>query len=542
VPLFWIGGNQSSGGGVTVTVAASDAKASSKNGVDFLCSGTNDDVQIQAAINALPSEGGTIILSEGNYQCGGLITTIPGNILIRGQGYKSTTIHRSTSLGDVSNTLFTNLNGQTMTFRGLNAVAKGDETITLTTGTQEDEFSVGDVINMVSTDNISTGGNQDNGEMHVIRSITTDDSGVITLMDVVENEDWTTPETAAYSNRRAGFTLRDITFTDDRTSAPTMGTGDIIRFRFWDDITIENCQFTGCIRANMNFVKCRNITISNCYMNGVKSREDSPVVGTDLRYGIEILSCEKVMISNINGFDMRHLVTLNPGNSATKERKGWTRNVTVRGCTVNACDAAALEAHEGTKDVVFDANVINGMVNSTDSQGLSFRGKNFAITNNIIIDCATGINIFSAVGATLSGHGVISGNFIQAFERGINVDDLCGDIAINNNNISVSINQVAGIRFSRTGASERAGDNCIVSNNVIDMNGANVDGIDGDSILGMVIIGNIIKNTGTGLMVDIDDTDTRTDFILCRSNTGISSNDVSITNNGNGSVGDNITS
>lgn len=39
----------------TVVVAASDASAFSKLFADYVCDGTADDVQIQAAIDALPS-------------------------------------------------------------------------------------------------------------------------------------------------------------------------------------------------------------------------------------------------------------------------------------------------------------------------------------------------------------------------------------------------------------------------------------------------------------------------------------------------------
>lgn len=50
---------------ITYVVAASNASALAKAGADYLCTGTNDQVQIQNALNALPSGGGAIVLSEG---------------------------------------------------------------------------------------------------------------------------------------------------------------------------------------------------------------------------------------------------------------------------------------------------------------------------------------------------------------------------------------------------------------------------------------------------------------------------------------------
>lgn len=51
----------------SLVVAASDAPALVKAQADYLCDGTNDEVQIQAAIDALPATGGKIQLSSGTF-------------------------------------------------------------------------------------------------------------------------------------------------------------------------------------------------------------------------------------------------------------------------------------------------------------------------------------------------------------------------------------------------------------------------------------------------------------------------------------------
>ncbi len=59
--------NAPTGRGATIVVAASDATATEKAQADYVCDGTADDVQIQAAIDALPDVGGSIKLTTGLY-------------------------------------------------------------------------------------------------------------------------------------------------------------------------------------------------------------------------------------------------------------------------------------------------------------------------------------------------------------------------------------------------------------------------------------------------------------------------------------------
>ncbi|NIT04541.1 hypothetical protein GTO10_06645 [Candidatus Saccharibacteria bacterium] len=67
----------------TLIVCASDAKNTGR--CDYKSDGTDDQVQIQAAINALPSGGGRIVLSEGNFQITAPIDK-RSDLVIEGQG------------------------------------------------------------------------------------------------------------------------------------------------------------------------------------------------------------------------------------------------------------------------------------------------------------------------------------------------------------------------------------------------------------------------------------------------------------------------
>jgi len=83
------------GGGAstaTVIVAASDARPKSKAGADFVCNGTDDEVEIQKAIDTVAVYGGgRVILTEGNFSITGstpiIINGAKDNIILEGQGY-----------------------------------------------------------------------------------------------------------------------------------------------------------------------------------------------------------------------------------------------------------------------------------------------------------------------------------------------------------------------------------------------------------------------------------------------------------------------
>ncbi len=62
---------ESGGSTTTILVAASDSSAAAKASAKYVCDGSNDHVEIQAALNALPAGGGTVLLLKGTYNCAG---------------------------------------------------------------------------------------------------------------------------------------------------------------------------------------------------------------------------------------------------------------------------------------------------------------------------------------------------------------------------------------------------------------------------------------------------------------------------------------
>ncbi len=70
----------------TLVVAASDATIASKNGADYVCDGVSDEVEINAALAALPANGGKLVLTEGTFNITSSILVQNDNAQIEGAG------------------------------------------------------------------------------------------------------------------------------------------------------------------------------------------------------------------------------------------------------------------------------------------------------------------------------------------------------------------------------------------------------------------------------------------------------------------------
>jgi len=91
----------------TLVVAANDSSALSKAQADYVCDGTADDVEIQAALDALPTVGGTVVLLEGTFNISAIVNIVNGGTTLRGQGYGISVHHGVTILRAVNGTNLT---------------------------------------------------------------------------------------------------------------------------------------------------------------------------------------------------------------------------------------------------------------------------------------------------------------------------------------------------------------------------------------------------------------------------------------------------
>ena len=92
----------------TFVVAASDASADSKQFADYVCDGTADDVQISAAIAALPSMGGKVVLSEGEFNITSDIVINTSATKLVGQGRGATILTAQTGVTNAVIDIVTN--------------------------------------------------------------------------------------------------------------------------------------------------------------------------------------------------------------------------------------------------------------------------------------------------------------------------------------------------------------------------------------------------------------------------------------------------
>ena len=83
-----LGQTASGGGGKRVcrfTVGTSTAGWTA-NDCDYLCDGTNDQVEINAAIQALPTGGGEVVILDGTYNITATIAINKNNVMLSGNG------------------------------------------------------------------------------------------------------------------------------------------------------------------------------------------------------------------------------------------------------------------------------------------------------------------------------------------------------------------------------------------------------------------------------------------------------------------------
>lgn len=71
----------------SLLIASSTANVRTKSRADYICDGTADQVQIQAALDALPSGAGKVMLSEGTFAIAASITISDPGTILEGQGW-----------------------------------------------------------------------------------------------------------------------------------------------------------------------------------------------------------------------------------------------------------------------------------------------------------------------------------------------------------------------------------------------------------------------------------------------------------------------
>ncbi len=98
-------------GAATFIVASATATANEKANANWICDGTADETEINAAIAALPTQGGTVLLTSGTFVIAAPVNlnSMPDNTWLKGQG-TSTVLQTSTDINTIDATPASNVN------------------------------------------------------------------------------------------------------------------------------------------------------------------------------------------------------------------------------------------------------------------------------------------------------------------------------------------------------------------------------------------------------------------------------------------------
>jgi hypothetical protein len=376
-------------GSSTYLVAATDASTEIKAIADYTCDGTADEVQIQAALEALPAVGGTALLSEGTFTLSGTVD-IPSKATLAGQGFGSKLIFAA-AVGDL--TMITNNAAYTPGTRH----SPGNTDITL-----RDLYIDGD------KDNRSTGTNDiwtvgfNTVDRLVIKNlyvvngwtaaIRTEFCSNVTISDnivdgsgddaiAVNNETYCcVVEGNICSNAGSGKTYGapcGIEVQDDSNSITVCS-----------NICIDNASHGIQISAHSGFEGPTNITISGNQVDIIDSTNDRGI-------GLVGVSDSDIRNVTITG----NSICYDDSNSTRAIYLIYSQGVTITGNTVETSETAIYVAG-GTTEVVISGNSM--IETGGNGVGIDLNGtnSNMTISGNIIEDFYYGISLAADLSLT----------------------------------------------------------------------------------------------------------------------------------------------
>ena len=417
----------------TFKVAASDANAKVIELADYVCDGTADDVQIQAAIDALPATGGKIVLSEGTFQVAAEIV-LDSNVTIEGQG--DGTVVQLSSMADNLNAFTTNVTQSDSTAYNINDVTEKDTTVTLDTGTEESNFTVGDYVALNTTLNIdpSNPSNAFQGDYYKVSSVTGDTSGVIGLEEYAL-EDYANTPTLTVVDFIQNITLKNFRITDSTADGgrTSQANGHAVFALFVDGLSIENLTVDGVFTSGINTRACLNVRITDCRFKDIKV-----ISGGQIHYGVIFTTGRNFLVDNCNFYNTRHAVT-NSATGTVRAHYGYTRNLLVSNCTSSISTQAHFDTHQGAKGVAFTNLTMSGFRSLSGSSPNGIQCRSPTLISNCEISSIDNIGIRvtdDGDNTTTGGSGtVINSCYIHDVDEGILIDEFMQDVVISNNRI-----------------------------------------------------------------------------------------------------------
>lgn len=374
----------------TLIIAASDSLHTER--ADYVCDGTDDDVQIQAAITALPASGGKIVLLEGNYYPTSSNTLVENLIL----DLTTAIIH-----WDTAEILFT-LSGSIGVNSALTINASiGDCRLTVA---DSSGFTAGDYIR-VRSENVV--GDSRDGEIHKITVI---NAGGANTVDINGSlwEDYLIADTGKIEiiNMKENVEIYDGTILG---ASPTqVGAYDVALFTFCSNINIHHTAVKDVARRCYIFYHCIDSIVSNNHIEGVAQSGYGYATGVSG-------ACSNINIGNNHFIYNRHSFTGGGLNGSTEN--GSPKHINFHDNTLENSQipaTACVDLHEcSARGISIQDNLINGYgglnIGAIDwtamgntihviETAMGDRGnsvKQVSLSNNIISACETGVSLAS---------------------------------------------------------------------------------------------------------------------------------------------------
>jgi hypothetical protein len=462
-------------------------------GADFVTDGNNDNVEIQAAIDAVVAAGGgTVFVKAGTYSLSASLTLAASNVRIIGEGMGVTNLVCAASVTGDTPAIAVG-KGATGSDLSLTAsTAMGNSSITLS-ATNAATLHVGDWLLLKSKKQVDKENEKKlAGELHYVTGVDTG-TGVVMLNDVILDA-YLTSDTAQVCKIRMikNVTLQDMSVTSLAPSSElTVG---FINFRFVENLQVTRVEMHHAFHS-MQLRSCINSKVTDCYIHHIN--DVVPVNNRDanLRYGIWIAAAsQNIAVAGCRFAQCRHAVTF--GTNTGTNGNGIQRCVTVSNCVSMQTDTAHYDTHEPCDGVSFvNCAAIGGMpFNGSDAVvGFQSRGKNVTISGCVIANIpGRGVMLFKAA----STGTIVTGNTITNIKRAGDKDGV--GVFLDSSGPSRHVITDNVIRDCDSSAISGAGgsSDIVIANNLIDncpaaVSGASVRLLDAQNIS---ITGNTIIN------------------------------------------------
>ena len=372
-------------------VAANDASDAAKGRADYVCDGTADDVQIQAAIDALTS-GGRVVLSEGTFNYAATVTDNNVNsVAIEGQG--DSTILRLPNGANAGGAIIMFNLSSVDNWALRNFRIDGNKA-----NNTKDDASRGIVLttcNDCLIENVTI----DDCPATAIRLVTSSRNTLTNCRVDSSTDHGINITSSSHDNYLFGGFIRS--WEEDQGLGIRFGCdrNKVIGLSIYDPPTTS-----GCLQIQTSATACRDNIIANCIIDGNETTPDSRTVS-----GIFITSDNDAIGTVLSGN-----IIINCRWGVVSQSGVTDGMVSFTGNTVRDCDMG-MDLQAGTQQWLISNNLFQNML-GTAGDGYAINGADHCIIRgNYMTNCA-------AHGIDVDGdQNIITDNKIDTVIHAINI-------------------------------------------------------------------------------------------------------------------------